>query len=162
LRSLLLRATYKDAMPSTYDITRHQKLLAMYRSLLVEYLLQHQQWPHTELPGYISASINVLRRHIMMTKGTLRGWKIAVSDLPDDEGPNDDIASKIQHQRNLLKIHRRNLATYLRQQKQLPAGQAPPMLVNGLDQVRSEIQRIKAILRGWGVPVDDLPEEEVE
>jgi hypothetical protein len=39
-------------------------------------------------------------------KGRLRGWKIVVADHPDDEGPNDDLAVKAQHHRDLLRIHR--------------------------------------------------------
>jgi hypothetical protein len=39
---------------------------------------------------------------------------------------------------------------------------APPTLVNSLHDARSHIQRIKAILRGFGVAVDDRPAEEVE
>ena len=149
-------------MPTRYDIERHQKLLAMYRSLLDEYLHQYQQWRGSKVPRFFNSGIPMLRSHILEIKGTLRGWKIEVNHHPDDEDPNADIGFKVQHQLELLKIHRRNLATYLAQQKQIPTGQAPPVLVNSLDHVRNEIQRVKAILRGWGVVVDDLPEEEVE
>jgi hypothetical protein len=149
-------------MPNNYEIERHQKLLAMYRSLLAEYLHQYQQWHQTGVSGFLSTNINVLRRHIMETKGTLRGWKIAIDDHPDDQGLGNDIGAEIDHQHGLLKIHRRNLAAYLQQQQKLARGQVPPALINSLYDVRREIQRIKAILRGWGRTVDDLPEEEVE
>jgi hypothetical protein len=149
----------QDAMPSHYDIERQQKLLAMYRGLLAEYLRQHQQWARTEVPGFLSTGISVLRGHILDTKGTLRGWKIAIDDHPDDQGPDDDVGSEVEHQRTLLKIHRRNLATYLQQAQHFPAGQVPAMVVNSLDHVRGELQRIKAILRGFGVVVDELPGE---
>ncbi len=149
-------------MPTNYDILRQQKLLSMYRALLAAYLRQHEQWVRPQIPVLLSTSISVLRGHILEVKGRLRGWKIEVHDHSDDQDPNDDRRDEIQHQRELLKIHRRNLATYLAQQKQLPIGQSPPILVNSLDHIRSEIQRIKAILRGWRVTVDDLPEEEIE
>jgi hypothetical protein len=146
-------------MASHYDIERQQKLLTMYRGLLAENLRQHRQWPRTEVPEFLSVGIARLRGHILETKGTLRGWKIAIDDHPDDQGPDDDIGGEAEHQRKLLKIHRRNLATYLQQAQQFPAGQAPPMIVNSLDHARGELQRIKAILRGFGVVVDDLPGE---
>src|SRR5215208_6383144 len=138
IRRLLPQALHpKEAMPSRHNIDHHQKLLAMYRSLLAEHLRQHQQWRRTEVPGFLSTGVTILRRHIMETKGTLRGWKVEINDHPDDQGSDDDIGSEVEHQRGLLKIHRRNLATYLRQHEQLPAGQSPPMLVNSLDHSRS-------------------------
>jgi hypothetical protein len=145
-----------------YDIDRYQKLLAMYRSLLAEYLRQHQQWHRTEVPNFLSTGIDVLRGHIMETKGTLRGWKVEVNDHPSDDGPNDDIGRKVQHQRELLRIHRTTLRAYLAQKAQLEPGQAPPLVLNSIHHARNEIQRIKGILRGYGVAVDDLPEEEIE
>ncbi len=158
----LLRAIHnKDGMPSKYVISRQQKLLDMYRSLLAEYLQQHQQWPRTEVPGFLSAGISMLRDHILGVKGTLRGWRIVVDDHPDDQGPDDDIGAEVEHQRGLLKIRRMNLLTYLQQKEQLEPGQAPPIVIHSIQHSRTEIQRIKAILRGFGVAVDDLPEEEV-
>jgi len=126
MRRLLLRAIHNDTMPrpSHDDIDRQQKLLAMYRGLLAKYLQQHQQWPRTEVPGFLSTGISVLRGHILDVKGTLRGWKVEISDHPDDQGPDDDIGAEVQHKRELLQIHRRNLALYLRQQEQFPAGQS--------------------------------------
>jgi hypothetical protein len=157
---LLTRAIpQQDAMPSHYDVDRQQKLLAMYRGLLAEYLRQHQQWPRPEVPGFLSAGIAVLRGHILETKGTLRGWKIAVDEHPDDQGPDDDIGREVEHQRDLLQIYRRNLATYLRQAEQFPAGQAPAMIVNSIHEARTELQRVKGILGGFGVVVEDLPAE---
>jgi hypothetical protein len=151
-----------DVMPRRYSIDRHQKLLIMYRALLAEYLRQHQQWARTEVPGFLSAGISTLRAHILETKAALRGWKVAIDDHPDDQSPDNDIGSAVEHQRNLLRIHRTTLAAYLSQKEQLKLGQAPPIVINSIQHSRSEIQRIKAILRGWGVAVDDLPEEEVE
>lgn len=65
----------------------------------------------------------------------------------------------ITQQQNLLRIHRRNLTHYLRQSAQHGPGGAPVSVMNGILDTQSEIQRIKAILRGWGVAVDDLPDD---
>src|SRR3954447_17370022 len=65
----------------------------------------------------------------------------------------------IRHQLGLLEIHRRNLAQYLKQQGLIGEAFAPPMIVNGIRMERENIARIKNILRGWGVNVDDLLDE---
>jgi hypothetical protein len=96
----------------------------------------------------------------MEVKGTLRAWKVAVENLPDDEGPDDDLAGEVAHQRKLLKIYRENLAVHLKQRDQFAADLVPVQLIRGIDEQRNEIQRIKAILRGWSVHVDDLPGED--
>src|SRR5262245_22594400 len=69
---------------------------------------------------------------------------------------SDDIA----HQQNLLTIHRRNLAHYLRQQTTL-GGPAyiPPGVANGIEEERANIRRLKGILRGWGQSVEDHPDD---
>lgn len=163
IRRLLTGAIYnRDCMPNHHDIARQQQLLSMYRGLLAEYLRQHQHWPRAEVPGFLSAGIAVLRGHILDVKGTLRGWKIEISDHPDDQGANDDIGSEVEHQRDLLKIHRRNLAHYLHQREQFSAGQAPAIVVHSIELARDEILRAKAILRGFGVAVADLPAEAAE
>jgi hypothetical protein len=149
-------------MPSKHDINRQRKLLIMYRGLLAEYLRQQQEWSRAEIPSFLSTGITVLRGHILEVKGTLRGWRLAVDDHSDDEGINDNLGRKVEHQRNLLKIHRTTLAGYLSQRQQLEPGHITPLVINSIQHSRNEIQRIKAILRGWGVAVDDLPEEEPE
>jgi len=65
----------------------------------------------------------------------------------------------IAHQQNLLEIHRRNLAQYLKQQGLIGEAFVPPMIVNGIRESRENIQRIKGILRGWGENVKDLPDD---
>jgi len=72
--------------------------------------------------------------------------------LPDPE--------EIAGQRQLLANHRSTLAVYINQQALLGVAYAPPGVMNSIRLVRSDIQRIKAILRGWNVPVDDLPGED--
>ncbi len=162
IRHLLTqRRRIGEARSSHYDIDQHQKLLVMYRSLLAEYLRQHQEWERTEVPGFLSVGITMLRGHILEVKGRLRGWKIEVHDHPDDQGPNDDIGDEVQHQRNLLKIYRRNLATYIQQRQQFPPGQVPATLVNAIEGTQGQVQSIKAILGSFGVMVDDRLEEEI-
>lgn len=147
-------------MPDNTEIEYQRKLLPVYRSLLAEYLRQRDLWDRTEIPDFLSTGISVVRKHILDVKGRLRGWKIAVADHPDDEGPDDDLAGEIAHYRNLLRIHRTNLEVYRDQQKQFDVGKMPPAIVHALQKTRSEIQRIKAILRGWNIAVEDLPEED--
>jgi hypothetical protein len=147
-------------MPTIEDIIHQQKLLAMYRGLLAEYLRQRELWERVEAPTFLSVGISTIRRHIMEVKGTLRAWKVTVENLPDDEGPDDDLAGEVAHQRKLLKIYRENLATHLKQRDQFAADLVPVQLIRGIDEQRSEIQRIKAILRGWSVHVEDLPGED--
>jgi hypothetical protein len=142
------------------DINYQQKLLSMYRSLLAEYLRQRDLWHRTEIPAFLSRGISVIRGHIVDVKGYLRGWKIAVADHPDDEGPEDNLALEIAGYRDLLKIHRRNLETYLKQQEQFGEGLSPPIIIHSIQDNRSEIQKIKAILRAWDIAVEDLPGEE--
>jgi hypothetical protein len=147
-------------MPSKHDITQHRKLLAMYRDLLAEYLRQQKLWDRTEVPQFLSTGISVIRGHIKNTKGTLRGWKVEIADQPDDEGPRDNLGVEVTHQRELLKIHRTNLEVYLKQRAEYGTKQAPPIVIHSIQHSRDELRRIKAILRGYGVAVDDLPEEQ--
>lgn len=66
----------------------------------------------------------------------------------------------IDQQRQLLTAHRATLAHYLIQRAQLGSGYAPPGITNGIAEARAEIRRIKEVLRGWGVVVEDLPDDE--
>jgi len=68
----------------------------------------------------------------------------------------DDIA----HQQNLLAIHRRNLRHYLGQQAQLGPAQTPIGTLNGIEEERANIKRIKGILSGWGQTVESDPDDE--
>jgi hypothetical protein len=142
------------------DINYQQKLLSMYRSILAEYLRQCNLWEKRKVPIFLSSKILVIRSYIVDVKGCLRGWKIAVSDHPDDEGSDDDRASEVAHYRDLLKVYRQRLPIHLKQQEQFGENLAPPMIIHELQNARSEIQRIKAILRAWNIVVEDLPEEE--
>ncbi|MBK9942479.1 MAG: hypothetical protein IPP13_12780 [Kouleothrix sp.] len=66
----------------------------------------------------------------------------------------------IDDQRALLAAHRRTLAVYLRQLATLGSAYAPPSVPNGMREARAGIRQAKAALRGWGVAVEDLPDDE--
>jgi len=65
----------------------------------------------------------------------------------------------ITEQLELLDIQRRTLAHYLRQEAMLGSAHTPPGLSHGITTARSEIQRLKAVLRHWGVAVEDHPND---
>src|SRR5262245_27428848 len=65
----------------------------------------------------------------------------------------------ITEQLELLNIHRRTLAHYLGQEAMMGAAHTPPALWHGITTARSEIQRLKVVLRQWGVEVDDHPND---
>jgi len=66
----------------------------------------------------------------------------------------------INHQQTLLRTYRRNLAHLARQAASFGGeGAAPVHIVNSLDDARTNIRRIKGILRGWGVKVADGADE---
>lgn len=67
---------------------------------------------------------------------------------------------EINQQQTLLLQYRRNLALLLGQQV-LQGGKVYvlPATVNGIREAREEIRRIKAALHGWGVAVEDQPDE---
>jgi hypothetical protein len=146
-------------MPAKDDIIYNQKLLTMYRDLLSEFLRQHEQWSYAETPEFLSRNIVEARRNIMNIKGTLRSWSVTVNDQPNDQDNKEDLMPEIIHQSQLLKIYRKNLPLYLNQKEQFAENQVPPHIINSIHKARTEIQRIKAILRGWNIPVEDLPGE---
>ena len=67
---------------------------------------------------------------------------------------------EIAHQQELLAIHRRTLDVYIKQRITLGAGYAPPGVINGIAQTRSDIRRIKAYLRANSAAVADLPDDD--
>jgi hypothetical protein len=66
---------------------------------------------------------------------------------------------EIQKQQELLAVHRSTLAHYLEQEAALSAANTRPEISLGIRETRAEIARIKAILRGWGVVVEDHPDD---
>jgi sugar lactone lactonase YvrE len=67
---------------------------------------------------------------------------------------------EINEQLRFLAAHRRTLAGYLHQQAALGRSYVPPGVLNGINEARTSIRRIKDILRGWSVRVDDHPDDE--
>lgn len=69
-------------------------------------------------------------------------------------------AETIAAQKELLAAHRRTLAHLLRQAAQHGGvAFAPPAMANGIAEARAGIQRSKDALRGWGVAVEDRPDD---
>jgi hypothetical protein len=66
---------------------------------------------------------------------------------------------EIDDQLEFLKIHRRNLARYLKQQAEISSTHVPLGIANGIDEERNHIKRVKHILRDWGIHVDDHPDD---
>jgi Cdc6-like AAA superfamily ATPase len=67
----------------------------------------------------------------------------------------------INAQLELLAVHRRTLAVYLRQQAELGV-LAPPGVANGIAETQSAIHRIKEQLRADGVLIADEPNDDVQ
>jgi hypothetical protein len=67
---------------------------------------------------------------------------------------------EIADQQDLLALHRRRLADQLRQWSTLDDADAPPGLLADIRDTRDKIGRAKSILRGWGMPVEDHPDDE--
>lgn len=59
-----------------------------------------------------------------------------------------------------MAAHRRRLATSLEQQAELGPAHAPPGVEAEIKSARSNIARIKRVLRGWSVEVEDHPDDE--
>lgn len=64
----------------------------------------------------------------------------------------------IADQQELLKIHRRNLQHLLKQEA-VHGINTPSAIASGIDTARAQIARIKGILRGWAVAVEDHPDD---
>jgi hypothetical protein len=67
--------------------------------------------------------------------------------------------TEIAEQLELLETHRRTLAHYLHQEAIIGSPYAPPSVNHGITTARSEIQRLKAALRRWGVEIEDHPND---
>jgi len=67
---------------------------------------------------------------------------------------------EIEQQQSLLGTHRRTLAHLLNQLALVGgAAYATPQVVNGIFEARENIQRVKQVLRGWGIAVADHPND---
>ncbi len=65
----------------------------------------------------------------------------------------------IKNLQERLAIHRATLSTLLSQQAILGSANAPPAVAYGIRDARAEIRRITDALRGWGVSVEDGPDD---
>lgn len=68
-------------------------------------------------------------------------------------------SEEIAHQQSLLLINRYNLAHFLKQADLQGAAHVTPVVVHGLREARTNIARIKGILRSWHVLVEDHPDD---
>jgi superfamily II DNA or RNA helicase len=64
------------------------------------------------------------------------------------------------NQKQRLDINRRNLQTYIIQMDTIGRAYVTPAIINGIYEARDNIRRIKAILRSWGVEVEDMPDDD--
>jgi hypothetical protein len=146
-------------MPDNDEIQAQQKLLRAYRRILAEYFEQSHLWDAQELPVPIRNSMSYLQGNIREIKATLRAWNVPVEDQPGDEEelPANELADQIAHQRKLLKIHRQTLKIERGQKAQFDERDIPARLIRSIQERLDAIRRIKALLRGWNVSVDDLP-----
>jgi hypothetical protein len=70
---------------------------------------------------------------------------------------------EIAQQLELLATHRQTLHHYLRQRALLGGdAYATPSVIHGIRGARSEIRRIKSALHGWGVDVEDHPDDRTD
>jgi|HigsolmetaAR201D_1030396.scaffolds.fasta_scaffold11062_2 hypothetical protein len=79
----------------------------------------------------------------------------AAPGTPNTSVTDEDIAD----QRELLESHRRTLHIHLKQRAQLTSAYEPPVVEHGIREARAAIKKIKETLRGWGVPVEDHPND---
>lgn len=69
-------------------------------------------------------------------------------------------ADDIKHQQTLLATYRRTLAILLEQRAVHGVAYAPPVMISGIIEARGQIARLKNVLRGWSVAMDDDPNDE--
>jgi hypothetical protein len=67
---------------------------------------------------------------------------------------------EIAQMQRLLEVNRRTLALYLEQLGIHGKAYTPPSILHGIYEARQEIQRVKGILKAWGVAYTDHPNDE--
>lgn len=75
-------------MPDLEEIERQQKLLAIHRRNLGQYLEQAAQLGSAFTPPGVTNGIHDAREQIARIKQILRDWDVVVEDYPDDGAPN--------------------------------------------------------------------------
>jgi eukaryotic-like serine/threonine-protein kinase len=118
-------------------------------------VLQHGAAPETTTPLEINIQNN--------PQNARRAPQPAPSAMEIKPSPNSSASEEeIDQQQKLLAIHRRNLGLYLEQQAKLGTTFMPPGLSNGIFEERDNIQRIKQVLRNWGIAMVDHPDDSSE
>jgi hypothetical protein len=67
---------------------------------------------------------------------------------------------EIDEQQQLLVTYRRTLAVYLQQQAEIGRAYSPPALINGINETRDNIRRIKSLLGTSGITVAEDPDDD--
>jgi formylglycine-generating enzyme required for sulfatase activity len=112
----------------------------------------------TEVTGTVhGAAVGVNQGTIQITFGAQ-----PAAPAGAQPGPAPAPAEQIAAQRERLDVHRATLATLLTQQATHTSAYVPPSVVSGIREARAGIQQTKATLHGWGVPVEDLPDDAAE
>jgi hypothetical protein len=96
-------------------------------------------------------------------QGSIIGSLASYSGRPSSHQEQANPAASddaIDAQRELFDAHRRTLGIYLKRLAQLGSANAAPEAFHGIREAREGIQRCKAALRGWGVAVMDLPDDQ--
>lgn len=91
-----------------------------------------------------------------------RGYRARVTppvSIPTDSTSNPT-QRQITAQVERLKVERGNLAHYLRQHSISNSTYVEPSAIQGAQEARTAIKRIKTILRRWNIAVDDHPDDE--
>jgi hypothetical protein len=151
-------------MMDTQEIAYQQRTLAAFRRILAAYLNEYDAWGAPDVPPLIANNIASFRREIMYIKSFLRSQDLQVSDDAIDDGPVDQRAQEIAHQRKLLTIYRRRLASLLQQRAQMHASaiSIPTHIDVEMADTRQHIKETKAILEHWGVMIDEIPTDRAE
>ncbi len=66
----------------------------------------------------------------------------------------------IRDQKQLLSAYRRTLAHHLEQRAIHGTAYVPPSVIYGIEEARTQIRRIKRVLRDQGIAVNDHPDDE--
>lgn len=128
------------------------ELLASWRGQVSILLEVQQALSAAQLPAEVPVSIARARREIAAVKERLRGWGETVDDQPADAETADP--REIEHALQLHAIYRRNLAQLSAQRAQFAERDVPLHITNGIAEASTQLARVEAQLRGWGVPFD--------
>ena len=112
------------------------------------------------IEGRAEVSGTLYGNAIGVNLGTVQTYLGAPLPAPGAQPSSAASPEDVDNQLELLDAHRRTLAIYLKQRAQLGSAHAPPGVENGIHEARAAIRRIKAVLRGWGVAVDNHPNDE--